>query len=108
MIKHTYTEKSEINFSKLEERILSINNPEINRASEIRKLLYELLVVNKPTLIMATGGSKIIAYYLQLILERMKMDGLICEVIEPRDYFYKFNKNSFSNLVTISDRKSVV
>ena len=102
MIKHTYTEKSEINFSKLEERILSINNPEINRASEIRKLLYELLVVNKPTLIMATGGSKIIAYYLQLILERMKMDGLICEVIEPRDYFYKFNKNSFSNLVTIS------
>lgn len=102
MIQHTHTEKAEINFSKLENRIFSINDPEINKANEIRRLLYELLTINKPTLIMATGGSKVIAYYLQRILERIGTNGLFCEVIEPRDYFYKANKNTFSNLVVIS------
>lgn len=102
MIKHTHSENSEINFSKLEDRLISISNPDINKANKFRELLYELLVINKPTLIMATGGSKVIAYYLQNILERMGLDGLISEVIEPRDYFYKMNKNNFSNLLAIS------
>jgi hypothetical protein len=65
-------------------------------------MLYELIIENKPTLIMATGGSKVIAYYLQLIIERLRFNGIICEVIEPRDYFYKANREIFSNLIAIS------
>ncbi len=102
MIKHTHTESSEINFSKLEERILSINDPLLNKANDIREMLYQLTIGNKPILIVATGGSKVVAYYLQLIIERLGIDGIICEVIEPRDYFYKANKNQFSNLIAIS------
>lgn len=99
MIKHTHTEPSEINFSKLEERIMNINNPELNKANDIRQMLYQLTIDGKPTLIVATGGSKVIAYYLQLIMESY---GVVCEVIEPRDYFYKANRNQFSNLIGIS------
>lgn len=102
MIKHTHTESSEINFSKLEERILSINDPLLNKANDIREMLYQLTIDNKPTLIIATGGSKVVAYYLRLIIERLEIDGTICEVIEPRDYFYKVNRNQFSNLIAIS------
>lgn len=102
MIKHTHTEPSEINFSKLEKRILSINDPLLNKANDIRKMLYQLTINNKPTLIVATGGSKVVAYYLQLIIERLGTNGIICEVIEPRDYFYKVNRNQFSNLIAIS------
>lgn len=102
MIKHTHTESSEINFLKLEKRILSINDPLLNKANDIRKMLYQLTIDNKPTLIMATGGSKVVAYYLQLIIERLEINGVICEVIEPRDYFYKVNRNQFSNLIAIS------
>lgn len=100
MIKHTHTESTELNFSKLEERIIQVNNPSLGKYNDIRKMLYELISENNPTLIMATGGSKVIAYYLQLIIERFA--GSICEVIEPRDYFYKANRDSFSNLVVIS------
>jgi len=102
MIKHTHTEPSEINFSKLEKRILSINDPLLNKANDIRKMLYQLTIDNKPTLIVSTGGSKVVAYYLQLIIERLGFNGDICEVIEPRDYFYKVNRNQFSNLIAIS------
>lgn len=102
MIKHTHTESSEINFSKLEERILSINDQLLNKANDIREMLYQSTIGNKPILIVATGGSKVVAYYLQLIIERLGIDGIICEVIEPRDYFYKANKNQFSNLIAIS------
>lgn len=102
MIKHTHTEPSEINFSKLEKRILSINDPLLNKANDIREMLYQLTINNKPTLIVATGGSKVVAYYLQLIIERLGTSGVICEVIEPRDYFYKVNRNQFSNLIAIS------
>lgn len=102
MIKHTHTEPSQTNFSKLEERILSINDPLLNKANDIREMLYQLILDNKPILVIATGGSKIIAYYLQLIIERLGIDGIICEVIEPRDYFYKANRNVFSNLIVIS------
>lgn len=102
MIKHTHTEPSQINFSKLEERILSINDPLLNKTNDIREMLYQLTINNKPTLIVATGGSKVVACYLQLIIERLGINGIICEVIEPRDYFYKTNKNQFSNLIAIS------
>lgn len=52
-----------------------------------------------PTLIMATGGSKAVAYYLQMILESHK---LYAEVIEPRDYFNKENIYYYKRLITIS------
>ncbi len=102
MIKHTHTEPSKINFSKLEERILSINDLLLNKANDIREMLHRLTINNKPTLIVATGGSKVVAYYLQLIIERLGVDEIICEAIEPRDYFYKTNRNQFSNLIAIS------
>ena len=102
MIKHTHTEPTELNFSKLEERIMQVNDPYLGKYNDIREMLYELTVCNKPTLIMATGGSKVIAYYLQLIMERLGLTGIICEVIEPRDYFYKINIEMFSNLIVIS------
>ena len=99
MMKHIHTEPTKVNFSRLEERIMAINDPFLGKFNTIQKMLFELTIQNKPTLIMATGGSKVIAYYLQLIIERNKMIG---EVIEPRDYFYKANRGSFSNLVAIS------
>lgn len=102
MIKHTHTEPTELNFSKLEERIMQVNDPCLGKYNDIREMLYELTIDNKPTLIMATGGSKVIACYLQLIIERLGLTGIICEVIEPRDYFYKANINMFSNLIVIS------
>ena len=102
MIKHTHTEPTELNFSKLKTRIMQVNDPYLGKYNDIRKMLYELTVDSKPTLIMATGGSKVIAYYLQLIIERLGLTGIICEVIEPRDYFYKANINMFSNLIAIS------
>ena len=102
MIKHTHTEPTEFNFSKLEERIMQVNDPYLGKYNDIREMLYGLTIDNKPTLIMATGGSKVIACYLQLIIERLGLTGIICEVIEPRDYFYKANINMFSNLIVIS------
>jgi len=102
MLKHKYTEQSKNNFLKLEERILNINDSILNKANDVREMLYQLIVDNKPTLVVATGGSKVVAYYLQLIIERLGFFGIICEVIEPRDYFYKANKNQFSNLIAIS------
>ena len=102
MIKHNFTEPMSINFSKLEERIMAINHPDFTKADEMREMLYGLLVDGRPTLIMATGGSKVVAHYLQLILERIRFSGIITEVVEPRDYFYKANKEMFSNLVVIS------
>lgn len=102
MIKHTHTEPTELNFSKLKERIMQVNDPYLGKYNDIRKMLYDLTIDNKPTLIMATGGSKVIAYYLQLIIERLGLTGIICEVIEPRDYFYKANRDMFSNLIAIS------
>ncbi len=101
MIKHRHTESTKINFSKLDDRLLSINDPFLGQFNSIREMLYELTIENKPTLIVATGGSKIIANYLQLIVERLGF-GILCEVIEPRDYFYKSNRDSFSNLIAIS------
>lgn len=102
MIKHTHTEPTELNFFKLGERIMQINDPYLGKYNDIREMLYELTIDNEPTLIMATGGSKVIAYYLQLIIERLGLTGIICEVIEPRDYFYKVNREMFSNLIVIS------
>ncbi len=102
MIKHTQTEPTKVNFSRLEERIIAINDPFLGKFNNVREMLYELTIENQPTLIMATGGSKVIAYYLQLIIERLGFNRIICEVIEPRDYFYKANRDSFSNLIVIS------
>ena len=101
MMKHSHTEPSVINFSKLEYRIMAINNTEMGKFNNIRKMLCELNAQGGPTLIMATGGSKVVAYYLQLVIERLGLSSIV-EVIEPRDYFYKGNVDSFSNLIVIS------
>ena len=89
------------NFDRLESRLLSINS-NLDNINAMREMIYGLVVSGKPTLIMATGGSKVVAFYLQLLLERLWPTGIICEVIEPRDYFYKYNIEMFSNLVAIS------
>ena len=102
MIKHSHTEPSVVNFSKLEDRIMAINDPNIGKFNDVREMLYDISVHGGSTLIMATGGSKVVAYYLQLILERMGFTNNVVEVIEPRDYFYKGNRDSFSNLIVIS------
>lgn len=100
MNKHSYTEPSVVNFSKLEDRIMAINDSNLGKFNDVRRMIYDLSVNGGPTLIMATGGSKVVAYYLQLILERTGNN--IVQVIEPRDYFYMANKDSFSNLIVIS------
>lgn len=100
MIKHTHTEPMSYNFDMLEERIIGVNDPKLNHADAMAKMLHEIMRDGKPTAIMATGGSKVIAYYLKLILEQSS--GIVCEVIEPRDYRYKGSINSFGNFVVIS------
>ncbi len=94
-MKHTQTETTEINFSKLKERLLQINDP-----NEFTYLHFKRFK-EKPTLIVATGGSKAVAYYLKMYLESK---GIFCQVIEPRDYFYMENKiiKQFGSLVAIS------
>ena len=72
------------NFDRLESRLLSINS-NLDNINAMREMIYDLVVSGGPTLIMATGGSKVVAYYLRLLLEAE----VICEVIEPRDYFYQ-------------------
>ena len=101
-MRHNFTEPTSVNFSKLEERIMAMNHPDFTRVEEMREMLYGLIVDGRPTLIMATGGSKVVANYLQLILEKIRFSGIITEVIEPRDYFYKQDREMFSNLIVIS------
>lgn len=102
MIEHVHTDSSVLNFNKLKERIIKVNDPYFGKYNNIREMLYNLTIDSKPTLILATGGSKVIAYYLQMIIERLGLFGIFCEVIEPRDYFYKCNKDLFQNLIVIS------
>lgn len=105
-MEHKYTEKAEINFSKLEERIFAVNNPDENKIDGIKNMLLDISCSHefKPILIMATGGSKVVAYFLASILERLGLnyDGPICHVIEPRDYFYLESRNLYSSLIGIS------
>lgn len=97
MINHKYTEETKINFSKMEERLLQINELIFSANFEFSR--NKFIFKNGPTLIIATGGSKAAAYYLKMLLESNK---ILCEVIEPRDYFYKKNINQFYNLIAIS------
>ncbi len=93
-MEHRHTEAAKINFSKLEERLWQINDP-----SEFTYINFKGFK-ESPTLIVATGGSKAAAHYLKMFLESR---GTICEVIEPRDYFYKENIKQFGSLVVISN-----
>ena len=99
MIKHTRTESTAINFAKIEERLFQINDPKLLTNFEFsRQANY--LFRNVSTLIVATGGSKAAAFYLKMFLESRET---LCEVIEPRDYFYKKNINQFKNLIVFSN-----
>ena len=51
MIKHNFSEPMNINFSKLEERIMAINHPDFTKVEEMREMIYGLLVDGTPTLI---------------------------------------------------------
>lgn len=96
---HTHTESAEKNFKKLEERLLQINDPNLFTNFQFSKQAGHLFR-NVPTLIVATGGSKTAAFYLKMFLETNET---LCEIIEPRDYFYKKNINQFKNLIVISN-----
>ncbi len=98
MMKHVNTENAEINFSKLEERLMQVNDPYQCTIFQFSRQA-DYLFRDVPTLIVATGGSKAAAYYLKMFLESR---GTICEVIEPRDYFYKKNINQFKSLIALS------
>lgn len=92
--------KEETEFAKLEKRIININNFNGSSIIELQEKVINNLFLNKnPTLIIATGGSVIVAYYLQMLLEQ---NNVISEVIEPRTFFYKQNLACFKNLVAIS------
>ena len=98
MLQHKYTEPTEINFAKLEERLMQINSEKMfTQFQFLHNFWWPMTNSNgfkKSTLIKATGGSKAAAYYLQMVLESK---GTITEVIEPRDYFYKKNINNFDS-----------
>lgn len=96
MKKHAYTESGEINFSKLKERTLLANDKMDKLAEETALIISK---INEPTIIVATGGSVVVAKYLKEVLERYR---IICEVVEPRTINYKENLNSFKNLICIS------
>ena len=89
----------EVNFALLEQRLLAISTMNLEVVKKFRKMIDELKEIDKPILMVATGGSLVVAYYLQFVLESL---GKIGEVIQPRDYFYKGNKNEFWGLVGVS------
>ena len=95
-MEHKNTDNSELNYSLLESRILSVNDNNYSKINDITEMLNN---INDSTLIMATGGSKVVANYLDLIIQSKN---IISEVIEPRDFVYKRNANSYSNLIVIS------
>jgi len=97
MINHKHTEETEINFSKIEERLLQINDPNLYTNFQFSRNGY--MFKKGPILIVATGGSKATANYLKMFLESREE---LCEVIEPRDYFYKKNINQFYKLIVLS------
>lgn len=99
MMMHVYTEPAEINFSKLEERLLQVNDVIARTNFQFSRRLPSLLR-QMPTLIMATGGSVSSAMYLKMFLESKD---ILCEVIEPRDYFYKQNISSYQRLIVLSN-----
>lgn len=97
MIEHKHTEPTKTNFSKLEERLLQINDPNLYTNFQFSRNGY--MFKKGPILIVATGGSKAAANYLKMFLESREE---LCEVIEPRDYFYKKNINQFYKLIVLS------
>ena len=99
MMRHVYTEPAEVNFSKLEERLLQVNDVISRTNFQFSRRLPSLLR-KMPTLIMATGGSCASAKYLKMFLESKE---ILCEVIEPRDYFYKQNISSYQRLIVLSN-----
>ena len=65
MIKHVNTESADVNFSKLEERLLQVNDVIASTNFQFSRRLPSLLR-QMPTLIMATGGSVASGMYLNM------------------------------------------
>lgn len=97
MIKHTHTEKVAKNFHQLEERLCYANT---HMDTAIERMEEVMTTLDGPTLLIATGGSKCVAYYLQSILDYR---GIISEVVEPRTIFHKPNIKVYQNLIAISN-----
>lgn len=97
MIKHTHTEKADENFHQLEERLCYANT---HMDGAMEKMEEVMTTLEGSTLLMATGGSKCVAYYLQSIFDYR---GIISEVVEPRTMFHKPNMNAYQNLIAISN-----
>lgn len=95
-LKHSYTESSLINLKKIKERVLYSDKTIDNLAEMLANIISNL---KGATLIVATGGSVVVAEFLKKVLERYN---IICEVIEPRTFNYKENIASFENLFCIS------
>ena len=55
MIKHTHTEPTELNFSKLKERIMQVNDPCLGKYNDIRKMLYDRTDHYKFSQLQSTG-----------------------------------------------------
>jgi len=58
----------EVNFALLEQRLLAISTMNLEVVKKFRKMIDELKEIDKPILMVATGGSLVVAYYLQFVL----------------------------------------
>lgn len=90
-MEHNFTETYKVNFNKLKFRLLDANYD--------KKLAEELVNIKGSTLIVCTGGSKSVGYYLEMCINDF---GLV-KVIEPRDYFYMSEVKYYDNLVIVSN-----
>lgn len=71
----------------------------ISSTSNIDYIINELEEIKENTIIVASGGSMVVACFLKNILENK--NNIIAEVVDPRDLHYK-NLNKFSNIFIIS------
>lgn len=71
----------------------------ISSTSNIDHIINELEEIKENTIIVASGGSMVVACFFKNILENK--NNIIAEVVDPRDLHYK-NLNKFSNIFIIS------
>lgn len=71
----------------------------ISSTSSIDHIINELEQIKENTIIVASGGSMVVACFLKNILENK--NNIIAEVVDPRDLHYK-NLNKFPSIFIIS------
>lgn len=96
-MEHKHSDNEQVNFERLKPRIITAHN---HLKEELLNQWIECLEKwNRNVLIMATGGSKVVANFLQKILEE---NGVLSTVIEPRDLNYSNHINQYDHLVIVS------